>query len=225
MDMTPVKWENTCAYLHDVFGRQDEHLAGLMARAVAAGLPDIAVSPEVGRLLRLLASLTNGGRGARVALELGTLAGYSGIWIARGLGPGGRLITIEPNPLHADFARREFEHAGVGDAVRIIPAPALESIDHLRAELGPNSIDFVFIDAVKTEYEAYYAAVKPMLKPGGLLVADNALGSSFWIDDPPGSSPERDAVDRFNRAVASDHEFVAACVPIRQGVLIARKVL
>lgn len=223
MDMTPTRWENTCSYLREVFGREDDHLAGLMARAVAAGLPDIAVSPDVGRLLMLLASLTNAGRGARLALELGTLAGYSGIWIARGLAPGGRLITVEPNPVHAEFARREFDHAGVGDAVRIIPVPALEAIDRLSAELGRGSIDFAFIDAVKTEYEAYYLALKPLLRPGGLLVADNALGSSFWIDDPPGSSPERDAVDRFNRVMAVDRDFASVCVPIRQGVLIARK--
>ncbi|MFM9995826.1 MAG: O-methyltransferase [Phycisphaerales bacterium] len=225
MEMTPKRWENTCAYLRDVFGTQDEHLGGLMERAVAAGLPSIAVSADVGRLLMLLTSMTGDGRGAKVAVELGTLAGYSAIWIARGLSPGGRLITVEPNGLHADFAAGEFRRAGVAGSIEIRRAPALDAIPRIAAELGPASIDVAFLDAVKTEYPAYLAALKPLIRPGGLLIADNALGSSFWIDDPPGSSPERDAVDRFNRLVASDRDFVTACVPIREGVLIARKVL
>lgn len=224
MDMTPHRWENTCAYLRDVFGKQDEHLAGLMARAVAAGLPSIAVSADVGRLLMLLTSMTNSGRGAKAAVELGTLAGYSAIWIARGLAPGGRLITVEPNALHADFAAGEFQRAGVAGSIDIRRAPALDAIPDITSQFGPASIDLAFLDAVKTEYPAYLTALKPLIRQGGLLIADNALGSSFWIDDPPGSSPERDAVDRFNRTIAADPDFVTACVPLREGVLVARKV-
>lgn len=223
MEMTPARWENTCAYLRDVFGGQDEQLGSLMTRAVAAGLPDIAVSPDVGRLLQLLTSMCGGGRGAALALELGTLAGYSGIWIARGLAPGGRLITVEPEPRHADFAAREFVRAGVAGRVEIRRGRALDVLPALAAELGPRSLDLAFLDAVKTEYRAYWKAIRPLLKPGALLIADNALGSSFWIDDPPGSSPERDAIDEFNREAAGDPGFVTACIPIRQGVLIARR--
>jgi predicted O-methyltransferase YrrM len=103
MDMTPERWEFTCAYLRGVFGREDEPLAGLHERAAAAGLPDISVSPDVGRLLMILASMC-ARPGGSLALELGTLGGYSAIWIARGL--GGRLITLEPESAHAAFARR-----------------------------------------------------------------------------------------------------------------------
>jgi caffeoyl-CoA O-methyltransferase len=93
----------------------------------------------------------------------------------------------------------------------------------LAAELGPASADLAFIDAAKTEYPDYFRLLKPLIRPGGLLVADNVLGSgSWWIDTPPGD-PDRDAVDRFNRIVAEDPDFEAAAVPIRQGVLIARK--
>ncbi len=222
--MTPARWENTCAYLRDVFGNEDEQFRTLMARAVAAGLPDIAISAEVGRLLQLLTSMCNGGRGAAVAIELGTLAGYSGIWIARGLASGGRLITVEPEPKHADFAAREFVRAGAAGSVEIRRATALEALPALAHELGPASVDLAFLDAIKTEYSEYFQLLKPLLKPGGLLLADNALGSgSWWIDDPPGSKAERDAVDRFNRMVAADPAFTAACVPARQGVLIARR--
>src|SRR5437868_4104056 len=115
MEMTPQRWDATNTYLRSVFGEQDEQLRSLMPRAIGAGVPDIAVSPDVGRLLKILASMTNGGKGARRIIEVGTLAGYSGIWLARGLEakPGARLFTIEPNPVHADFAEAEFRTAGL----------------------------------------------------------------------------------------------------------------
>ena len=91
IEMTPQRWRRTAEYGEAVFGRQDEHLAGLMSDAVAAGLPDIAVDGHIGRLLMILTSMTR----ARLAVEVGTLAGYSAIWIARGLASDGRLITIE----------------------------------------------------------------------------------------------------------------------------------
>jgi len=230
MEMTPRRWQDTCQYLSDVFGRVDgpsgdAQLATLMPRAVAAGLPDIAVSHDVGRLLKLLTqTATHDAASTGVVIELGTLAGYSGIWLARGLPASGRLITVEYEPEHARFASAEFERAGVGDCVEVIIGAALDVLPRLAERLGPRSIDMAFLDAIKTEYERYAAILTPMLRPGGLLVADNALGSgSWWIDSPPGTSPERDAVDRFNRTVAGNPGFQTACVPIRQGVLIARK--
>ncbi len=233
MEMTARRWENTCAYLREVFGQQDEQLRTLMARAVAAGLPDIAVSADVGRLLMLLASMAGEEetrrrdeetkRGA-IAVELGTLAGYSAIWLTRGLGSGGRLITVEPEPAHADFAAREFVRAGVAAQIEIRRGTALDVLPQLAREFGPASIDLAFLDAVKTEYADYFRLLKPLIRPGGLLVADNALGAGSWsIDEPAGASAERDAIDRFNRTVAADPEFTAACVPIREGVLIARR--
>lgn len=226
MDMTPQRWENTANYLHEVFGHAkggDKQLDTLMTRAVAAGLPDIAVSAEVGQLLKILSMMATRDPRARGAiLELGTLAGYSGIWLARGLPTTGRLITVEFAPKHAAFAQREFEQAGLAKQVRVVTAAALDALPSLSRELGAQSLDLAFIDAIKTEYPEYLRHIKPLLRPGGLLVVDNALGSnSWWIDSEPG--PERDAVDRFNRMVAEDPDFDAACVPIRQGVLIARR--
>lgn len=218
MTMTPDRWRGTCDYLGDVFGRPDPFMATLMPRARAAGLPDIAISADVGRLLLLLTRTTR----ARRALELGTLAGYSGIWIARGLAAGGRLITIEADPKHAAFARQAFADAGVSDRVTLRDGKALEVLPAIARELGPASLDVVFFDALKHEYEAYFEATVDLIAPGGLLLADNALGSRWWITDPPGD-PSRDAVDRFNRRIASDDRFDTACVPIREGVLIARR--
>jgi predicted O-methyltransferase YrrM len=107
--------------------------------------------------------------------------------------------------------------------VELRRGPALQVLPALAAEVGPGSVDLVFIDAVKREYPDYFSVVRPLIAVGGLLVADNVLGSqSWWIDVPPGN-PDRDGADRFNRIVAADPDFEAIAVPIREGVLIARR--
>lgn len=223
MEMTPARWNFTSSYIRDVFGVQDDHLAGLQSRASAAGLPDIAISADVGRLLAILTSLTNSGRGAALALEIGTLGGYSAIWLARALAPNGKLITIEIDEHHAAFAQQEFQDAGVADRIHLRRASALDALVELSRELKPASLDLAFFDAVKTEYHAYFELCHPLIKPGGLLLADNALGSSFWIDDAPGTDPTRDAVDAFNRMIAAHDDYEAVIAPLREGLLIARK--
>ncbi len=216
--MTPERWHYTSEYSREVFGRQDEHLAGLMTEAVAAGLPDISVGPDVGRLLMILTAMTPG----RLALEVGTLGGYSAIWIARGLAEGGRLITIEREPATAAFARRQFERAGVADRVELREGAALEVLGGLAGEFDPGSVDVVFIDAEKTEYPDYWRAVRPLIAVGGVVAADNVYGTgASWIDQL--QEPSRRAADRFNRLVAGDGDFEAVAVPLRQGVLIGRR--
>ena len=224
MDMTPQRWVNTNAYLREVFGKQDAVLEGLMPAAIAAGIPSIAVSADVGRLLNILVQMatTRPGATGRV-VELGTLAGYSGIWLARGLPKGGKLITVEPEAKHADFSQRMFAAAGVADQVEIRRTTGIAALEQLGREVGPGGLDVVFFDAIKTEYPEYFRLAKPLIGRGGLLIADNVLGSSFWIDDPVGSSETRDAVDRFNRIVAADADFDTAAVPAREGVMVARK--
>lgn len=225
MDMTQERWAVTCAYLKEVFGREDAHLATLMKRAVAAGLPDIAVSPETGRFLAVLASMAAEGAGGRspMGIEVGTLGGYSGIWLARGLGANGRLITIELEKKHADFARAEFDQAGVGKNVEIRLGKGIDVLGTLARDLPPGSVDLVFLDAIKSEYGEYLRLVRPLLRRGGLLIADNALAAGYWIGDAPGTNPNRDAMDAFNRRMAAEAEFDAACVPVGNGVLVARK--
>lgn len=213
MTMTPERWEFTERYSKEVFGSEDEHLESLMERAVDAGIPLIAVSSDVGRLLKILVSLTEGRR----ALELGTLAGYSAIWIARGLHPDGMLTTVENEPKHAAFARREIAAAGESSRVDVIEGAALDVVTRLAEQWGPGSVDFVFIDAVKAEYVDYFLQVKPLVKTGGLLVADNVYGTGAgWIDDGHGT-------DAFNRLVADDDDFDSVALPFRQGVLMARR--
>ncbi|CAG1010543.1 Catechol O-methyltransferase [Phycisphaerales bacterium] len=225
MEMTPQRWNATNAYLAEVFGDdpQDRQLQTLMSRAVASGLPDIAVSPEAGRLLTLLARIATGEpRSTGRVLEVGTLAGYSGIHLARGLSAGGSLITIEFEGKHAAFAHAEFAAAGVTDRVEIVVEPALQALPRLARTLGPASLDLVFLDATKREYAAYFEFIAPMLRPGGLFTADNAIASRWWICDPPGD-PDRDAMDRFNRNLANDNRFDAGCIPTRNGIVIGRK--
>ncbi len=218
MEMTQQRWQYTVDYSREVFGRQDPHLAGLMADAVHAGLPDIAVSPQTGRLLLILASTTRG----RLAIEVGTLGGYSGIWIARGLAADGRLITIDCDPRAAAFAGRQFERAGVAGRVEQRSGQALEVLADLSRTLAPGSVDVVFLDAEKTEYPEYWRLVRPLIARGGLILADNAFGSgTWWIDDV--DDPSRRGSDALSRLVAGDADFEAVAVPIGQGLLIGRR--
>jgi predicted O-methyltransferase YrrM len=217
--MNADRWRYTSDYLREVFGAQDAHLAGLMHQAVAAGLPPIAVSADVGRLLQLLTSMTPG----RLALELGTLAGYSAIWLARGLAPGGRLITVELDEDRAAFAEAQIARAGLAERVEVRRGAALDALDALREELAPGSVDVLFLDAVKRDYLAYFERARPLLAVGGLVIADNALGSSAWWIDHEGD-PEREGAHALNERLASDPDFIAAAVPLREGLAIARRV-
>jgi predicted O-methyltransferase YrrM len=211
--MTPERWAFLSNYAVEVAGAQDEHLAGLGAAADTAGLPDWAVTPDVGHFLKLLVGLTPG----KVAIELGTLAGYSAIWIARGMAPDGMLYTIEFENSHADFAERQFVEAGVDDRIELVRGAALDVLPDLRSRLGDGSVDFVFIDAIKEEYSDYFVALRPMMKKGGLVVADNVYGTGAgWIDEGFGT-------DEFNRLVAADPDFETAITPMREGILIARR--
>jgi predicted O-methyltransferase YrrM len=212
--MTPQTWDFINDYSLEVFGAQDGHLAGLMDEAIAAGLPAIAVGPDVGRLLMILTSLTRG----RLAIEVGTLGGYSGIWLARGLQPDGQLITIEYEPQHADFAQQQFETAGVSDRVDLRRGAGLEVLAELRQELEPDSVDVLFLDAIKSEYVGYFELARPLIAAGGLVVADNVYGiGTGWIDQGHGT-------DEFNRHIAADPDFEAVAFPFREGVLIGRRV-
>jgi caffeoyl-CoA O-methyltransferase len=212
--MTPETWDYLARYGAAVFGREDETLSRLTEEAIAADLPAIAIAPDVGRLLMILTSMTRG----RLAIEVGALGGYSGIWIARGLRPEGRLITIEPNPRHAEFASRQFERAGLSARVDLRLGPGLDVLSDLATELEPGSVDLVFLDAVKHEYTGYFEISRPLIAVGGLLVADNVYGvGTGWIDQGYGT-------DAFNRHIASDPAFEAVAVPLREGVLIARRI-
>lgn len=217
MEFTKERFEYTKQYTRDVFGKQDDHLANLIRDAVKAGLPDVAVSSDVGRLLTLLVKMVN----AELVIELGTLGGYSTIWLARGLAPGGKVITVESEEKHARFAEEQFAKAGVADRIEVVRGKALDVLPDIARSVGQGNVDLLFYDAIKREYPEYWKLTRPLLRVGGLLVADNVLGASWWIDQV--GNADRDAVDAFNRSIAADDTLDAACVPLREGVMVARK--
>lgn len=172
----------------DLFAAVDQYLAGLLVgpddvldaaqrSADAAGLPAISVSPTQGKLLHLLARLC----GARRILEIGTLAGYSTIWLARALPLGGRVLTLEIDPRHADIARANFERAGLADLIELRLGPAIETLGRLADErAGP--FDLIFIDADKASTPRYFESAIQLSRPGTLIIVDNVVRGGRVID-------------------------------------------
>jgi predicted O-methyltransferase YrrM len=155
----------------------DEALAAALRASAAAGLPSADVSPLQGRLLQLLARLAS----ARTILELGTLAGYSTIWLARALPPGGRLVSLELEPAYAEVARANVARAGLADRVEIRTGPAADGLAQLAAE-GAGPFDLVFVDADKRSNAAYVRRALGLSRPGTLIVVDNVVRGGAILD-------------------------------------------
>lgn len=155
-------------YVRRLFAAEDDCLREVRARADQAGLPQIQLPPATARAVQVLLRAV----GAERVLEVGALAGYSAVWIARALAPGGRLITLEIDPKHAALARQSLEAADVADRTEVRVGDAATAM----AELGPpGSFDAVFLDADKERYAQYAEEAARLLRSGGLLLADNAL--------------------------------------------------
>jgi len=202
------------AYITGLFAREDAALAAVRAGHRQADLPAIHVSPDEGAILHLLIRLS----GARRVLELGTLSGYSAIWMARALPPGGRLVTIEGDERHAAHAREAFARAGVADRVDLI---AGEARDTLAALEGP--FDAIFLDADKAPLPAYLEASLRLLRVGGLLLCDNTFMDGR-IADPDQDGSDLRGMREFNRLVSADPRLTTAVIPVRDGLLVALRV-
>jgi predicted O-methyltransferase YrrM len=163
-DPTP---QDVDAFLDSTVVGDDPALTAALQASDAAGLPQIAVSAQQGKFLSLLA----GAVGARRILEIGTLGGFSTIWLARGAGPEGRVVTLEYEPKHADVARSNLQRAGVGDRVEVIVGAALDTLPTLNG--GP--FDLVFIDADKENNAAYLEWAVRLARPGSVIVVDNVI--------------------------------------------------
>lgn len=219
-EMTPARWRSTSTYVREVFAREDAVLSGLMARATTEGLPAIDAGPESGRLLQMLTMIAGGRR----AIEVGTLAGVSAIWIARGLRDDGRLISIDIEPKHQRVAQREATAAGVADRIEFRLGRGSEVLPTLLRELGAGSVDLIFLDAERSEYLPMLPTVKQLLRPRGVLVIDNALHARRFVPDPYSVGEPRDTMDEVNRAVAADTDFAASTLlPIGNGLLVATR--
>ncbi len=161
------------------FAPEDEVLRGSLVRAQAENVPAIQVSPLLGKLLQVLALSCH----ARTILEIGTLTGYSGTWLARALPPDGKLITLEVNPKHAEIARTTFAEAGLGERVEIRVGQALDLLPELPSEAP---FDLIFIDANKDNYPQYLEWALQLSHPGTIIVADNLVreGRAFQVPPP-----------------------------------------
>lgn len=202
--------EATTAYLRDFGALEDEHLRAARARSEESDIP--AVAQETGGLLRWFARLLN----ARHVVEVGTGAGYSGLWLVRGMDARGALTTVEVDPEVQTLAQQAFTEAGVGDRVRAMLGSALTVLP----KLADAHYDIVFLDAVKTEYPEYLDHARRLLRPGGLLLADNALWHGR-VASAGHSDAETSAVRAFNEAVRDDPNLEAAVLPVGDGLLAA----
>ena len=212
--------EEIDGYIEHLFGTSDEVLEATLRDSRRGGLPEINVSPNQGRLLRLLAETA----GARRILEIGTLGGYSAIHLARGLPEDGELISLELDEHHADVARGNVERAGLSDVVEIRVGDAHRLLTDL-IENGEDPFDLVFIDADKEGYPDYLEAALQLVRPGSLLLGDNTIRGGTVLD--PQEETAR-ATREFNRLVAEDPRLYGIVLPlIREridGMTIARVV-
>jgi predicted O-methyltransferase YrrM len=175
--MNQEQWTRVDQYFTDLLVRPDPMLDAALEASDAAGLPQIQVAPNQGKLLTLLAQA----QGARKILEIGTLGGYSTIWLAQALPSDGRLITLEAVPTHAKVARANIERAGYADRVEVRLGRALETLPQLAAEgLGP--FDFIFLDADKATYPEYLKWCIKLSRRGTMIVADNVVRRGAVVD-------------------------------------------
>ncbi|MDQ3573403.1 MAG: O-methyltransferase [Actinomycetota bacterium] len=175
--MTAELWEAVDDYIQDLLLPPDPALEAALADSAASGLPAISVTPNQGKLLALLVEL----RSARTILEVGTLGGYSTIWLARAMGAGGRLVSLEADPHHAEVARANVARAGLSDVVDIRVGAALDTLPRLAAEeLVP--FDLFFIDADKPNNPAYFQWALRLSRPGSVIVIDNVVRDGAVVD-------------------------------------------
>lgn len=178
--MSQDTWSAVDHYIEGALVDDDDALRGALRRSQQGGLPAINVAPNQGKLLHLLARMV----GAKTILEVGTLGGYSTIWMARaiGNGVGGRLVTLEIDPKHAEVARANLEAAGVADRAEVWVGPALDTLPQLVDE-GFGPIDLAFIDADKPNNAAYFSWALRLAHPGTVIVVDNVVRDGHVVDD------------------------------------------
>ena len=193
-----TQWNAVDQYVSDLVVGSDDALAGALAASEAAGLPSIAVSAAQGKFLSLLVRASR----ARRVLEIGTLGGYSSIWLARGLDPDGRLITLELNRHHGSVATANLARAGLAEIATVRVGPAADTLRKLIAE-GTEPFDFVFIDADKTGYPGYLTLVMQLVRRGSVIIADNVVRDGA-VADSASADPNVQAVRRYLEMVAAD---------------------
>ncbi len=206
-----ARWSAVDRYITDLLVPEDPALAAALRASEAADLPPIAVTPNQGKLLQLLARV----QGARTILELGTLGGYSTIWLARALPPGGRLITLEAEPRFAEVARGSIAGAGLTDVVELRVGAALETLPKLVSEsAGP--FDLIFIDADKKNNPGYFEWALKLSRPGTLIIVDNVVRDGAILDpaagDPTLGNEGIRGIRRFYELLAAESRVSATAI-------------
>jgi predicted O-methyltransferase YrrM len=198
-------------YIVNIFANEDDILRNVVKETGENNFPLIQVSPELGKFLYLLVKVIN----AKTILEIGTLAGYSSIWLARALPENGKLTTLEVSREHADEALKNFKKANLDNKINLLFGNAIESLDKLNNE----KFDFVFIDADKTGYPDYFDKVLQLMNKGGIIAADNTLRKGQVILENTDEGTE--AIKVYNQKVAKDRRVESLLVPISDGVTIS----
>ncbi|MFQ5702596.1 MAG: O-methyltransferase [Gemmatimonadales bacterium] len=206
--------ENVLAWMDRLYAVEDDVLEEIRQRHERENLPPICISPNEAKIITVLLRAI----GAKRVLEIGTLGGYSGTWIARALPSDGRLHTIECNPRHAAIARENFQFAGVSHKIDLIEGDALDVIRGLKPEF-----DAVFLDADKERLETYYRMSFDLLRIGGLLLCDNVFMNGR-IADSTDEALDVEGARAFSRVASGDPRLMAATIPVRDGLAVGVKV-
>jgi predicted O-methyltransferase YrrM len=204
--MSQERWAAVDRYITDLLVQPDPALEAALKDSVKAGLPPINVSPPQGKLLHILAKM----QGARRILEVGTLGGYSTIWLASALSRGGKLITLEVDPRHAEIARKNIGRAGLTKAVEVRLGNALDTLPKLVSE-GRGPFDLVFIDADKPSNPEYFAWALKLSRKGTLIVVDNVVRDGAVVDAKSRDASVR-GVRRLNQVIAAEKRVVATTI-------------
>ncbi|KAF5384388.1 hypothetical protein D9615_003398 [Tricholomella constricta] len=197
-------WARSDEYHNSFLLEVDDVLDTALVNSTAKGLPDIAVSAAQGKFLKLLASST----AAKRILEVGTLGGYSTIWLGRALPEGGKLITLELDSKHAEVAQENLARAGLSSKVEVILGPAIESLAKLQPE---PPFDLVFIDADKPSNTQYFIEAKRLVRKGGVIIVDNVVRNGS-VSDPALSDPSLEGVRELLKAIQGDKEVDATTI-------------
>ena len=204
--MSLERWEAVDRYLTETLLPADDVFAAALAASEAAGLPAIQVTATQGRLLELLARSL----GARTILEVGTLGGYSTIWLARGLAPGGRVVTLERDPKHAAVARANFARAGLTSAIELREGAALDLLPELETErAGP--FDLIFVDADKPSLPDYFIWSLRLSRPGTLILVDNVIREGE-VANAASEDESVQGVRRMNELIAAEPRVTATAI-------------
>jgi len=204
--MPETPWTAVDTYITDLIVAPDAALREALVDSAAAGLPAISVTPSQGKLLQLVARV----RGARDILEIGTLGGYSTIWLAQALPAGGRLITLESDPKHASVALANIARAGLAEIVDLRLGPALETLPRL-AEERQGPFDLIFVDADKEGIPDYFTWALKLSRAGTVIIVDNVVRKGAVIDEAS-ADPSVRGVRRFNEMLAAEPRVSATAI-------------